>query len=235
MKTLVLMYHNVVSSSKDLHLYDVSLKAFREQMVYLRDTHDAVRDTILTFDDGYKSWAHEVLDILNEAGLKAYFFICIEFIKKGSISKEDIIRLKDNGMVIGSHGMKHRFLHGLSDRELFYELGESKKLLEDIVRDKIRYFSVPRGMHNRRILKIAKDLGYERIFTSEIGINDNSVFSLKRISVKRNTGPSAFVDILSGKNIRKMRFEQRIKNFSKKVIGIHSYNRLRRIMIRNSE
>jgi len=36
MKTLVLMYHNVVNSDKDLHLYDVSLKSFKKQMMLLK-------------------------------------------------------------------------------------------------------------------------------------------------------------------------------------------------------
>jgi len=256
MKTLVLIYHNVVESNNDLHLYDVSLDDFRKQIVLLKSpshhitTSPSHKDTqshvlfttpytqhptplsiVLTFDDGYKSWANNVLDILNEAGLKAYFFICIEFIKNGSISEEDIVKLKDNGMIIGSHGMKHRFLHRLSTRELFYELGESKKLLEGIIHDRIKYFSVPRGMHNRHVLRIAKDLGYERIFTSEIGINKNDDFVLKRIPIKRNTSLDDFKNIIDGVNINKLSFQQKIKDRAKRMLGIGLYNALRRSLI----
>ena len=270
MKTLVLMYHNVVNSDNGLHLYDVSLDNLKKQMTIikspghqvtkspghkvtrtqsckdtrtklyplnanLRGTRYALRDTILTFDDGYKSWAQEVLDILNEAGLKAYFFVCMEFIKNGSISKEDIVKLKNNGMVIGSHGMKHRFLHKLSNRELFYELGESKKALEDIIQDEVKHFSIPRGVHNKKILKIAKDLGYKHIFTSDIGINRKNEFALKRIPIKRDVSLEAFQDIISGKSIRVMVFSQKIRDKAKKSLGIGVYNLIRRILVTKAE
>ncbi len=259
MDSLILIYHNVVESNNDLHLYDVSLDNFRKQVsllkssshhvtkshvltanrytlsAKLRSTQYAIRDTILTFDDGYESWANNVLDILNEAGLKAYFFVCIEFIKNGSISEEDIVKLKNNGMVIGSHGLTHRFLHTASNEELFYELGESRRILEGIIQEKVEHFSVPRGVHNRRILKIAKDVGYKHVFTSDIGINRKNDFALKRIPIKRDVSLEDFRNILNGKVIKKIVFEQKIKDIAKKVLGIDSYNRIRKVLVPRAE
>jgi len=235
MKTLVLMYHNVVNSDKDLHLYDVSLKSFKKQIECLRNTHDAIRDIILTFDDGYSFWANEALDIIKRNGLKAYFFVCLEFLKNGSITREDIIKLKKNGMIIGSHGMRHRFLHKLSEGEVLYELNESRNILEDIIQGEIEYFSVPRGVHNKKILKIAQDAGYKKIFISEAGLNTEDSFIMKRIPIRRDTSLVDFKNIVEGKGIRKQVFNQKMKDLGKRILGIENYNRIRKVLVPRAE
>ncbi|OQX87680.1 MAG: hypothetical protein B6D55_02590 [Candidatus Omnitrophica bacterium 4484_70.2] len=257
MNTLVLIYHNVVESNNDLHLYDVSLDDFRRQVALLKNkgvgdrmkgieekehnnhdalpiAHDSLRVAI-TFDDGYRSWANNVLDILNETGLKAYFFICIEFIKNGGISEGDIVKLKNNGMVIGSHSLTHRFLHTASNEKLFYELGESKRVLEGIIQEKVEHFSVPRGVYNRRILKIAKDIGYKHVFTSDIGISKSDDFVLKRIPIKRNISVDDFKNIVEGRGIGKMACSQRLKDFAKGILGIDVYNWIRSMLLPRAE
>lgn len=257
MGTLVLTYHNVVSPNNDLHLYDVSLDDFRRQVALLKNKGVGYRvkrveekepnnryslpvthypfHVAITFDDGYESWANDVLDILNEADLKAYFFICIEFIKNGSISEEDIVKLKNNGMVIGSHGLTHRFLHKVSNKELFYELGESKRMLEGIIQEKVEHFSVPRGVYNRRILKIAKDIGYKHVFTSDIGVSKSDDFVLKRIPIKRNTSLDDFKNIVEGRNIGKMVCSQWLKDAAKRISGIRFYNWVRAKVVVRAE
>ncbi|MCM8826815.1 MAG: polysaccharide deacetylase family protein [Candidatus Omnitrophica bacterium] len=229
MASLVLMYHNVVRDKENLDIYDVSLDSFIGQMEVISRREykmNAPLDIIITFDDGYKSWAEEVLDILRKLGLTAYFFVSIEFIRRGMISKEEIIRLNDNGMVIGSHGVFHRFFFNLSNEDLFYELGESKKILEDILGKEVIYFSVPRGIYNKKLEKIAQDVGYRRIFTSLVGINDKDDFVVKRVPVKSYTSLSDFKKILDGK-IKFIAFSQNLKDKAKVILGINSYNYLR--------
>ena len=229
-ESLILTYHNIVSPEKDLLLYDVNLDNFKQQIECLRDTK-----IIPSFDDGYKSWANEVLEILKENNINAYFFICIEYLENGSISESDILKLKNNGMVIGSHSLSHCFLHVLSNKEIHYELSRSRAILEDITGSKISCFSIPRGVYDRRVVSIAKKVGYKNIFTSDIGINKGDNFVFKRIAIKRNTNIEIFKDILRGKKIINMRISQKIKDFAKSVLGIKNYNFLRSVTISKAE
>ncbi len=236
-KALILTYHDIVGSDKDLYLYDVNFRIFRKQMECLCRRQRGLDNTnvMLTFDDGYGSWANEVLNALKKFGLKAYFFICIENLKKGIITKEDILRLKNNAMIIGSHSLTHRFLHRLPEADIFCELNESKKILEDIIQEKVEYFSIPRGVSTKMIIDTAKRAGYIHVFTSEIGINHGLSFSLKRVPLRRNTTLGDFENILNGKALRVMFCKQKLKDSAKRIFGIYNYNRLRKMLVPRAE
>jgi len=226
-EVLVLLYHNIVDTSKDLSLYDVGLDNFKNQLEFLHEykfSHFIVsaykdykknREILLTFDDGYASWEEVVLPLLKNFDIKAFFFICIKHMKEGRISKNQIHNLKKEGMNIGSHLMTHRFLHKLSKEEIFYELKESKKILEDIIQDEIKYFSVPGGLYNPSVIEIAKMVGYQNIFTSDVGININPDYIFKRIPIKRKTTLKEFKSIIEGKGIFKKILSQKSKNIAK--------------------
>lgn len=232
---LVLTYHNIPDTAEQLCLYDVSLQAFKEQIGYLCNKYKGDKKVLLTFDDGYKTWSGNVLNLLKNFNLRAYFFVCIKNINEGLISKDDIVKLRENNMIIGSHSLTHRFLHLLSDTEIFYELVESKRILEGILGERVRYFSVPRGICNAKIREIAKDAGYERLFTSEVGINSGGGFILKRVPIRRGTSLDDFKDIVSGRIIRKMIIQQKFKDAGKSILGIGAYNCLRRMLVPRAE
>lgn len=173
-RQLVLMYHNIVNSDEGLHLYDVPLSMFRKQMEIVAKQNEISTDleVIITFDDGYRSWGSEVLEILKEFKLRAYFFVCVQFLKEGMITELNILKLKKYGMIIGSHAMQHRFLSELKKAEIMDELKKSREFLEKLLSEKVKYFSVPRGVHNSEIIRISKVVGYEKVFCSKIGINN---------------------------------------------------------------
>ncbi len=230
-KNLVLMYHDVKLPGTPLDLYDVALEHFKSQMEFLRNNPLLGSEVMLTFDDGYRSWAGEVLQVLNSFDLKACFFVCLNFLKESKISKDDILCLKQQGMIIGSHGVTHNFLHCMKDKDIFYELTESKKTLEDITGEEIKYFSVPRGLYNQKVLRIAQEAGYEKVFTSDIGTNQGGNYTLKRVALKRDTTLQDFQDFLSRKNFKRMAFKQALKDGAKKMIGIKFYNKIRNVLI----
>lgn len=231
-KSLALMYHDIKRPGASLDLYDVSLDHFKSQMELLCLNKPLPgSEVMLTFDDGYRSWAGEVLQVLNSFELKACFFVCLKFLKESKISKDDIRTLKSQGMIIGSHGVTHHFLHCMKEEDIFHELTESKKALEDITGGKINYFSVPRGVYNQKVLRIAREAGYEKVFTSDIGINEGENYTLKRVALKRDTTLQGFQDILSRKNFKRMAFKQALKDGAKKMIGIDFYNKIRNFLI----
>lgn len=237
-KILTLTYHNIVDKNKKLLLYDVNLQRFQAQMKQvslLMHARIKVLDIMVTFDDGYGVWAREVLDTLKQYSLKAYFFVCVKFLQQGKIYREDILKLKDAGMTIGSHSMTHRFLHTLPEKELVYEMRESKRILEDVLKDEVKIFSLPYGAGTPAILKAAEQAGYQHVFTSQAGINTSLDFSLKRIPVKRNTTIEQFRKITVGKGIRGMVVKQKTKELVKKLVGAERFHRLRNKVVRNAE
>ena len=103
------------------------------------------RYVVCTFDDGYKSLLSVTMPILAKYNYTATVFVCTGLIGKDNkwnnkdatlrqhLDLDDILKLKENGWEIASHGVTHRNLLKLSDEEVEYELSESKRLLSSIV------------------------------------------------------------------------------------------------------
>ena len=125
-------------------------------------------DIILTFDDGHCSGYSLALSILSESSLRAVFFITTGWTGKDHyLTGEEIKKLHDSGMMIGSHGISHRFMTDLTDDELAAELTGSKKALESIIGEDVISFSAPGGRIDRRVTAAAVKAGYRWIFSSE--------------------------------------------------------------------
>lgn len=234
---LSLTYHNVIADDRKPKLFDVRLAAFKEQLAYVNESSRGRKSQsiVLTFDDGYRSWAADVLDLLLQCRIRAYFFVCVQHIKEGFITEEDILKLKKHGMIIGSHSLKHSFLPLLDDAAMHVELSQSKRVLERIIGDQVKYFSVPRGIYDGRVMKMAKQLGYKTVFTSDIGLNVENNFIIKRISIKRDTALEYFKGIVSGRNIAGLQRKQWLKDSAKGLLGLRVYNRLRSMVIPGAE
>ncbi len=103
---------------------------------------------ILNFDDGWKSHYQIVKPILDKYNFKGTFYIVCNYVadendKGGSgggggggggdnnkhMNWNDIVDLRNDGMDIGSHTMNHEDLEDLSNSEIEFEIGESKRCL----------------------------------------------------------------------------------------------------------
>ena len=88
---------------------------------------------------------------------------------------------------VGSHAMTHCRLSNLTDEELKYELGESKRQIEDHLGKPCEYISYPFGWItdvNENVCRVAKEVGYKMGLVSHGGgikKNDRDLFSVKRI------------------------------------------------------
>jgi len=85
------------------------------------------------FSDGLKSQFTNAKPILDKYGFKATFdVICNNVDKKdGYMNWKDIKTLSNEGHDIGSHSMSHVRLTDLSKKSLEYEVGKSKKCLDN--------------------------------------------------------------------------------------------------------
>lgn len=122
---------------------------------------------MLTFDDGNMSDFEVAFPILKEYGFTAHFFLVADFIGKQNFMGWDRIgQLHKAGFIIGSHTAFHKDLSRLTDKEVIYELGHSKLLIEDKLGIRLDAISMPHGGYNKRICEIARESGYKAIFIS---------------------------------------------------------------------
>ncbi len=105
---------------------------------------------------------------------------------------DQIRQLAAAGMGIGSHGLSHRVLAGLSEVEQRHELTESKARLEQRLCQDVRTIAFPsgsRGAYTKLTQALAAEAGYEGCFTYETGVNDP--LKLDRDDIRRlPAGPS---------------------------------------------
>ncbi len=226
---VILAYHSIGEpplGETGAKRYCVPVAEFRKQAEYVvgvtRSPGHKVTSIGITFDDGDITNYTNTYPILKSLGIKAHFFIIGSKINSfGYMTWDKIRELKDAGMIIGSHGMTHRILIGLNDDELDYELSMSKELLEDNLGISVDSFSIPRGFHNRKIIKKAKDFGYKTIFTSG-----------NRIPVKADWDMNYFIKVLKNGYSFKDRAGESIKNSAKRLLGPRNYDKMRTFILK---
>ena len=115
-----------------------------------------------TFDDGFEECFTKIRPVLNEMNIKAGFFINpgfidggeayrkkfkeeVVFTDKSPMNWEQIKILKEEGHIIGAHTVDHLMLNIPDKKILEYQIGESKKRIEEILNGKCEYFAFPYG------------------------------------------------------------------------------------------
>jgi len=118
-------------------------------------TNDKV--VILNFDDGRKTQFTYAKPILDKYGFKATFYIVCNYLenKPGFMDWKQVKQLYEEGHDIGSHSMNHANLSKLSKKDLKFEVGKSKKCLEDHGID-VTSFAYPfnKGSNDKKVIKI---------------------------------------------------------------------------------
>jgi peptidoglycan/xylan/chitin deacetylase (PgdA/CDA1 family) len=128
------------------------------------------REILLTFDDGCRTFFTQVLPLLEEWEFKATVFLVAGYLGKTSswdvmsscihLTKAEIMEISDLGHEIGSHGLTHADFTYLKRADLWSELIDSKKILEDSIGKKVTALSFPYGSWNTRVWELAQEAGY---------------------------------------------------------------------------
>lgn len=145
---------------------------------------------LLTFDDGWKGCLEVATAPLREAEMQGLMFVTTEFVGTEGFCSWDELRRRDrNVWRIGSHSVHHIFLNEVSHREIYQELRDSKRILEDRLEESINTVSIPNGAVSDTVRAIARDVGYSYVFNSEIQLNtrETSPFNLGRIAIYSGT------------------------------------------------
>ena len=143
------------------------------------------------FDDGNASDVEQALPILQAHGLSARFFVLTGRLgQPGYLSAEDVTRLHQAGMRIGSHGLNHRDWRRIDSGELRNETHDSRRILERAHRSPVAEAACPFGSYDRRVLRALRAAGYERVFTSDGGPAASGSTVMPRTSI----GPARALD-----------------------------------------
>ncbi len=205
-ETPILMYHHIGDPSEASGV-NVSTETFKRQMEFLKVHRYRVisladflkelktgrripfRTVVITFDDGHLDNFKNAFPILKELNFPATIFVITGSTnKKGWLSEEDLRILDDSGISIGSHTVNHAFLPGLSAREAFLELTESKKRLEKILGSPTTLFSYPAGGVTPEIIGLVQKAGYEGAVTTNFGRRRHNPYALHRIKITEAGG-----------------------------------------------
>jgi peptidoglycan/xylan/chitin deacetylase (PgdA/CDA1 family) len=200
----VLIFHDIV---------DKEIVSFEKKMHFLKQNTNVVSvddffsgklsqekiNTVITFDDGFRSWLCGVIPILQKLKLSATFFISsgflnlsrekqTEFIRTKLLANqrtlsrdtcglrdEDVKRIVEEGFIVGGHTLNHYNLANLIDRDILkYEIAEDKARLEHITGRRVEYFAYPFGAYHNPIINITevlKQVGYRGAMTTVPGLN----------------------------------------------------------------
>ncbi len=199
---VVLLYHSVISSQQ---------ARFEKQMKSLtrlakpispdfRDTlENNIHHVIVTFDDGYANVVENALPILAKYKIPCVLFVtgnsfssypiwiedCISYSFERIMTVDQLRSLNHNLVTVGSHTLTHPSLPEIPKDMARKEITESKKKLEKITGREIKLFSFPYGNYTSGLVQMAKEAGYERIFTVEpvLALRDPDGFIIGRCDV----------------------------------------------------
>jgi peptidoglycan/xylan/chitin deacetylase (PgdA/CDA1 family) len=150
------------------------------------------RCAVITFDDGLKTQYEVAWPIMKKLGYTFTMFIYTEGVRGGlfgggeAITWEQLGDMRDNGIDVEAHSATHQDLregHPITIREpggkttrkkltgpeyeqfLQNELVGCKQLLEQRLGIKVNCFAVPYGFYNEHVKEVARNAGYEAMFT----------------------------------------------------------------------
>lgn len=130
---------------------------------------DAPPEILLTFDDGPAiDKTPKVLDILDQHGIKAVFFVLGQHLQGNGVAAEKsraLVREElKRGHAVGNHTIHHYFLCGhVYIKQAWQEIEGNAKLIEDATGIRPELFRTPYGAHCKALSQVLDGLGIHPI------------------------------------------------------------------------
>ena len=207
-----LIYHAFGTKYKhDTYGFSIDIPQFKEHIQYYIDNYNIINindyknyntDTLsITIDDGYKDNL-DAVEILDNHNIPFTIYVTTSTLDtNGYLSTEDIKSLSClENCEIGSHSYNHVRLNTISNEKIFFELSESKKIIENMIGNKISGISYPHGSYNQYVLSILKSVGYDYAASSIKGKNTDKTnkYLLKRSEIIKSDSLSTIVKKING-------------------------------------
>jgi peptidoglycan/xylan/chitin deacetylase (PgdA/CDA1 family) len=171
----------------------------------------------LTVDDSNHSDIEIVMPAILERNMKAIYFIVVGNLDRpGYLSRTEVKNLVQAGMTVGSHGMHHKRWRKLNAGELDEEINVSKKILESVTGQKIKNAACPFGDYDHRVLSFLKKAGFEKVYTSDMGLAREGSWIQPRNTLRRTDGPSIVKNLMNKRFLRADILVRDVKIFFKR-------------------
>lgn len=107
------------------------------------------------------------------------------------LSWQEIREMKDGGITFGAHTVNHPILTKISLKQAMHEITQSKRDIEQKLRQQVTSFCYPNGSYgdfNSEIIELVKESGFTSAVTSIPGLitTESNPYELKRISVSED-------------------------------------------------
>jgi peptidoglycan/xylan/chitin deacetylase (PgdA/CDA1 family) len=159
---------------------------------------------VLTFDDGYASTYHGVLELVRR-GIGATVYVTSGMIgSPGMLSAVEIRGLaRLDGVEIGAHTVSHPHVDELTGKRLEEEITGSKNALETVLDAPVASFAYPHGSHDRRSREAVIHAGYRSAAAIKNAIShlEDDPFAIARWTVTAHTSPEQLGRILRGEGV----------------------------------
>src|SRR5881409_4480975 len=183
------------------------------------------RCAVVSFDDGWKSQYEVAWPMMKKFGYPFTMFIYTEGVRGGSlgggeaITWEQLADMRDNGVDIEAHSATHQDLregHNIMlaapggkktrtkltgpeyEKWVHNEVVGCKELLEQRLGIKVNCFAVPFGNYNEHVKELARNAGYEAMFTvyGQPITFTSALDSIGRYAIEANK-PKVFADAVN--------------------------------------
>lgn len=112
----------------------------------------------LTFDVAWNSEdLDELLEILQEEGVRATFFLTGEWVDK---NPEQVKRIAGGGHDLGSHSQSHKNMTLMEEAQREAELEQVQTKVQELTGRRMEFFRPPYGNYDDALILQAKELGY---------------------------------------------------------------------------
>jgi perosamine synthetase len=196
-KKVILCYHGIYPEQK---------QQFEQQMAKLSQRFP---DACITFDDAFENLIDNAMPVLDEFRIPAIVFAVPGNLgqspkwniaadhpdcKEKTMTAQQLKSIQNELIAIGSHTQTHPDLSKLPPEQVRWELTESKKKLEQLLDKSIEDLALPHGAYNQNVLRIAKEIGYKRVYTLEPKLvkENQEVGVISRFSMSPDVCPIEF-------------------------------------------
>ena len=206
-RSKAIFYHDIHAENKYTNM-STPIELFKKHINIIRASGYEIVNKItkthgqieICFDDAFLG-LYDNIEFIKEQNIPIHLFVISSFLdKENHINKEQLIELnKLPQILISSHTHKHSILNKISESEIEIELETSKKLLEDILNKQINSLCFPEGKFNKKVIEIAKKMGYSNLYASIPGFYANEITSgVKKRSLVQFSKEKEFKAILKG-------------------------------------
>lgn len=156
----------------DLRQYKTGLKNLPEKAAFI------------TFDDGYADNYNYAYPILREEHVPGIFFVVSSTVGgKNRMTASQLREMQANGMEIESHTVNHENLAAMNEKEIDFELRESKSSLEKILGKPVCALAYPGGKADEEVLESVRKY-YDMAFVASVSPErKQTMYTLQRYGV----------------------------------------------------